>query len=901
MLAMSGIEIDGASLVEREAALRALADARASAVQGRGRAVLVYGEAGVGKTSLVRAGLGSASDLAAVPATAERRPSWRVLWGGCEALFSPRPLGPLFDMAPELGERVRALLAREGQRSEFLAALLEFLRTTAQPTALVFEDVHWADAATLDCIKYLGRRLEGTRALMVLSYRDDELGERHPLRAVIGDLPAAQVVRIPLSTLSEEGVAELARRHGTPGRGLFATTRGNPFFVIESLRGGALPATVRDAVLARAARLPAAVRSLLDLVAIVPSRMEDWLLKEVAAPSPDEVAAAIHSGLLQAQDMYIGYRHELARMAMEQALPAPVASGLHARVLAALESSTEADISPARLVHHAAGAGQRAAVSRLAPLAAVHAAELGAHREAAALYAAAIDAASDLPPAERAALLEHRSYQCYLVGQIADAVAARESALAIWRALDDRHSEGRTLRWLSRLNWFLGRNAEAVSFADEAVALLQGLASDAELAWAMSNRAQLHMLARETRSAVDWGTRAVELAARLGAIEVEVHALNNVGSALYMDNDLAGRVQLERSLQLALDHDLREHVARAYVNLVSTEVGRRDYAFARQRLGDASAYFASRDLDAWSHYLAALACRLELEVGNWAAAATVAQQLLDSNQVAPISRLPALTVLARLRLRRGDPGAREALAEATALALRTGELQRLGPVAAAHAEAAWLGLPDADVALARKVLAQAHGANSAREAIEIAFWLALHGEDLAGLAAEELDPAVVQQSEGERAKAAASWAELGCPFEHAICRFHAGDKTARQEALAQLTALGATATANRLHAAMRSRGLRVPDAASRGPRATTVAHPAGLTQREAQVLVLMAQGLTNGEIAARLVRSAKTVDHHVSAILSKLDARSRAEASAQAVRLGLLDVPATRAQSERRN
>jgi DNA-binding CsgD family transcriptional regulator len=383
----------------------------------------------------------------------------------------------------------------------------------------------------------------------------------------------------------------------------------------------------------------------------------------------------------------------------------------------------------------------------------------------------------------------------------------------------------------------------------------------------------------------------VELAARLGATEIEVHALNNVGSALYHDGVLEGRVQLVRSLQLALDHDLREHAARAYVNLVSTEVGRRDYPLARQHVGDAATYFSSRDLDAWSHYLAALACRLDLEVGNWPAAADGAQHLLDRIQVSPISRIPALTVLARLRLRRGDPGAREALAEATALALRTGELQRLGPVAAVHAEAAWLGQPGADLALAAKVMAQASAAGSAREVSEIAFWLALHGDDLSRVAPSHLEPALRWQLKGDWANAAATWADLGCPFEHAIARFHSDDKTAIQDALAQLSALGSTATVERLHAELPSRGLRAPDAAIRGPRATTAAHPAGLTQREAQVLVLMAQGLTNGEIASRLVRSAKTVDHHVSAVLAKLGARSRAEASVQAVRLGLLDVP----------
>ena len=241
---MSGIGAEDPDLIEREPALRTLAQARADVAQGRGRAVLVYGEAGIGKTSLLRTGLGRPLGCASTaPRDIDLR--WNVLGAGCDALFSPRPLGPLFDMAPGLGERVRALLFRDGPRNEFLSVLLEQLRSAAQPTALVFEDVHWADAATLDCIKFLGRRLESTRVLLILSYRDDELGDRHPLRTVLGDLPAAQVVRIPLTALSEDGVAELARRHGLVRRGLFGTTRGNPFFVIESLNGDVLPATVR--------------------------------------------------------------------------------------------------------------------------------------------------------------------------------------------------------------------------------------------------------------------------------------------------------------------------------------------------------------------------------------------------------------------------------------------------------------------------------------------------------------------------------------------------------------------------------------------------------------------------------------------------------------------------------
>jgi DNA-binding CsgD family transcriptional regulator len=215
-------------------------------------------------------------------------------------------------------------------------------------------------------------------------------------------------------------------------------------------------------------------------------------------------------------------------------------------------------------------------------------------------------------------------------------------------------------------------------------------------------------------------------------------------------------------------------------------------------------------------------------------------------------------------------------------------LQRLAPVAAAQAEAAGLGRPSADAALARQVLDQARLAGDERACSEIAFWLALRGSDLPELPAHALEPALVAQLEGDWERAAAGWAALGCPFEEAVCRFKSGGRAAMTAAHRQLAALEAVATAQRLNAELGSHNGRTPDAAVRGPRATTSAHPAGLTRREAHILRLLAQGLTNAEIAAHLVRSPKTVDHHVSAILGKLNARSRAEASALAARLGLL-------------
>lgn len=861
------------------------------ALGGKGSTVLVYGEAGIGKTTLLRAAFGGA--------VAPSRQ--RVGWGGCEALFSPRPLGPLHDMADLFGERTRAALRREGARSEFFTRALAELREAPQANVLVIEDVHWADEATLDFVKFLSRRIDAAPVLLVLSYRDDELSERHPLRHVLGDLPHASTTRIALPPLSQAGVARLAQR-SQPGahdaaalRRLHEATRGNPFFVVECLRSEGVPATVRDAVLARAARQSPAVRSLLDLVAIVPSRAENSLVQAVLTPAAEDLSSALACGLLIVDGPHLAFRHELARVAVAEALPLPAAASLHARVFAHLEGQPEGAVPLARLMHHAAAAGLQDKVLRLAPIAAAQAAAQGAHREAAALLAAALQRATALTGTEHALLLEHHAYECYLTDQIDAAIASREAALTIWRATNDRDREGHTLRWLSRLHWFTGHTDRAVDLAEQAITLLQSLPPGLELAWAMSNRSQLHMLKEELSGAVDWGRRAIALAERLGAEEVRAHALNNVGTAQRMAGVPEGQHTQTESLSLALKLDLAEHVARAYSNLVSSSVTQRDYETARRYAAEAQAYFAARDLDSWANYVTMWMCRTEMEQGDWNLAEDMALQVLGRPGVAAISRGPALTTLARLRLRRGDPAGWQALAEATAIARGIGEMQRLTPVAAAHAEAAWLRVPaegggDAeppDLALALDTYDKALRGRNPRASGELGFWLRLLGIPHSATGADmTLEPAQAHAVAGRWREAAAAWQALGCRYERALVLHAGGDAAAMHEALAEAEALGAAAAAERMRATMRKHGIK---GMARGPRATTAEHPAGLTLREAQVLALLAQGLTNAEIAARLVRSAKTVDHHVAAILGKLQARSRAEASAMAAKLGLLN------------
>ena len=859
-------------LIERDHPLQRLREAVQRAEQGAGHIVLVSGEAGIGKTALVRRLVRDRTG-----------DGDRVLWGSCEALFSPRPLGPIYDLAKAFDTDVQGMLGADGPRAKLFTAVLTDLQQSSRTTLLILEDLHWADTATLDLVKYLARRIQPLRALLLLTYRDDEIGDRHPLHMVFGDLPAEAAIRIPLLPLSADGVASMARRSGCNADDIFATTGGNPFFVTEILRADGVPHTVRDAVLARAARQPPSVRALLDLVAIVPARVEIATVDAVLSPSVETISAALASGLLTVAEGCYAYRHELARMSMENAVAVPLAAALHARVLACLESAG-GHAPTARLVHHAAGAGDATAVLKYAPVAAAEAISHGSHGEAAKLYGIALAYASRLPPREQAELLGQRSYQCYLIDQVDEAVVATVRALAIWSDLGEPTQEGRTLRWLSRLHWFAGRNREAEIYADEAVALLEQLSEDSEFAWALSNRSQLYMLAGRTGEALAWGIRAMELAKRIGDIEVLCHAMTNVGTAMYAHGDPEGRDLLEQSLVIAFEHGYGEHVARAYVNLASTEVITRDYVSAARTIHEACAYFADRDLDFWANYVLVWKARLDFEQGRWDDAAQLASQLIVRDAVAPVTRIPAMAVLARIRLRRGDAGATEIIGEASGLASNTGELQRLAPIAAARAEAAWLRgdscLQDPWV---RQTYKMAEDLGDRRELGELGFWCWKLGE-AEGQYKDVNDPYAMQWN-GDWRKAAEAWARLGCPFMHAMALWD-GDKGDKLEALAIFEALGASATVKLCRSELRQAGVR---GVTRGPRATTVANPAGLTTRERHVMVLLAKGLSNAEIAQRIVRSEKTVEHHISAILRKLDVCSRGEAVAAAGRLGLTD------------
>jgi DNA-binding CsgD family transcriptional regulator len=871
---ISAVSVRVPGLLERSAELDALQSGLAAAEAGPGgRLVLLAGEAGIGKTALLREFRQEAERV-------------RVLWGGCDALHTPRPLGPLLDIAAEAGGQLGAVVDEGASPSAVVAALADDLRRHA-PTVLVIEDLHWADEATLDALRMLVRRLDALRALVVVTYRDDEIDRTHPVRLLLGQLAGSRVVeRVSVPALSLDGVAALAEGQDVDVELLHQRTGGNPFFVTEALAsdGAPVPETVRDAVLARAARLDEPARALLDAVAVVPPRAELWLLEALA---PDELAAlerCLASGMLNVDGQAIGFRHEIARVAIESALPLDRTVALHRAALAALENPPSGHRDPARLAHHAEMAGDVNAVLLHAPLAGQWAARVGAHSQAAAQFARALRFADGLPPDERAELLDHRSYECYLTDSITDAVEARRQALDEYRAAGDVLGEGNAHRWLSRMSWFAGDNETAEREAGEAIALLEPLPAGPELAMAYSNMSQLRMLSADSEAAKKWGMRAIRLAERLGEMETLAHALNNAGTTELVEGNPEGLAKLRRSLDLSLANGWEEHVARAYTNLGSTPVQVRSYTGAEENLDAGIAYCREHDLDSWVQYMTGWKARAALDMGRWDQAMDNAVSVLRAPDVAAPSKITALVVVGHLRSRRGDPGVWEPLDEALELAELTGEVQRLAPVAAARAEAHWLaGEEESIVAETEQALDLALRFRHGCWAGEMYVWRRRAGVE-EPFSDDDVDGPFLPELRGDHEAAAEAWGALGCPYEAALARAGAEDEESLRRALRQLQELGARPAADRVARVLRERGVRD---VRQGPRRSTKSNPAGLTARQLEVLALVAEGLRNSEIASQLFLSEKTVDHHVSAILRKLGARTRGEAASKAAALGI--------------
>jgi DNA-binding CsgD family transcriptional regulator/tetratricopeptide (TPR) repeat protein len=852
-------------LLERSEQLIALAEQLKDVTATMsGRLVLVGGEAGVGKTALVRR---FADD---------HRNRARILFGACDPLFTPRPLGPFLDVAQATGGELEDVVLAGRRPHDVTTALVQELRREPA-SAVVLEDVHWADEATLDVLRLLGRRLDTVPALLIVTYRDDQLDRAHPLRLLLGELNSGATVRMKLASLSAPGVAQLAGPYGVDPELLYRRTGGNPFFVTEVLAGpdAEIPSSVRDAVLARAARLSARARSLLDAVAVVPPLVELWLLDVLAPEDSGHLDECLASGMLAAQPGGIAFRHELARLAVEESVAPDRALSTHRRALAALSNPPTGTPDSARLAHHAEAALDPDAVLQHAPLAGARASALGAHREAAAQYARALRFAGSLPVLRRAELLHAHSHESYLIGRSDEAIDSESQAFELYRQARDHLHEGDSLRRLSQLQRCGGRTRQAMDSINAAIDTLEALPESRELSLAYCGLAEIHMNADDAEATFRAGERAMELAERFADTESLVQILNSVGTMEIQTDTPGGREKVLRSRDLAVEAGFDEQVGLSYINLADVLAHMRVLDGLDELIEQGIDYCTGRGLDLWRLYL--LDCRAQtyLHEGRYTEAVQTAELVLRNRSWLP--RVAALVVVARVRARRGDPEVWPALDEAKAIVTSDGELQFLAPLSVACAEAAWLeGRHEAVRVETEAAFRLALDHRAGWQLGELAVWRRRAGFE------DEVPVVVAPQYAAELAgdwdRAAQLWTKLGCPYDAALALSGADDEASLRQSLAEMQRLGARAAVAIVARRLRERGARdLP----RGPRASTRRNPAHLTARELEVLDLVAHGLRDAEIAERLFLSEKTVNHHVSAILHKLGVSTRTQAATQ--------------------
>ncbi|BCJ42858.1 LuxR family transcriptional regulator [Actinoplanes ianthinogenes] len=851
-------------LLERSGQLGTLHQAYEAVRAGRGGVVvLLGGEAGGGKTALVRR------------FRAECRAARPVLWGGCDPLWTPRPLGPFLEMTQFSG-----LIGHGAKPYELATGIIRDVRERPG-LPLVLEDLHWADEATLDVLSLLGRRIGAIPAMIIATYRSDEVTDRrHPLRRLLGELQGDRIIRMGVEPLSPAAVCALAESHGRDGRALHRATGGNPFFVTEVLArdDGDVPLTVRDAVLARAARLGPEATAVLDAVSVTPPYAELRLLAEAETAGLDE---ALRAGMLESVPGGVAFRHELARLTIEESLPAHRRLDLHRGVLRALLAEPDR-ADPSRVAHHAEAAGDAGVVLTWAPRAAVQAADSGAHREAAAQYARALRFAAGLAPADRADLLERRSYECYLTEQTDESIAALQEAIRHRRQIGDRRGEGTALSVLSRRLWCGGYIEEAATSGREALRLFDDMPSGPEYAMACTNQAAIALNIEDYPDAIALGTRALRLGEQHGLTEVVVHSLNNLGTMQLLAGEPEGIGKLERSLALAEQAGLEEHIGRAYIHAGWSMTRVRSYHLASW-LDRGVTACADLGLEAWKHYVLAYRARYHLDLGRWDEALADAEEVLRDAKPVPLLRLMALAVIGLIRARGGDLDPWPVLDEARDLAAGKNELQYLAPVATARAEAAWLaGAPVGPELAGTWELAVRRQAKWVLG--ELAWLRRLAAEpDTAPAGIPLLEP-YARQLAGDVEGAAERWRKRDCAYDAALALAGAADEAGLRAALAEFQRLGTRPAAAIVTRRLRARGVRdIP----RGPQRWTRDNPAELTRREVEVLGLVQQGLSNVEIAERLFLSTKTVHHHVSAILRKLGVSRRGQAAAEAARRGL--------------
>lgn len=857
-------------LIERAAQFDRLRGRADDARAGRGGMLIVSGESGAGKTSFVESFVDD----------------WvrdeRVLWGVCDPLPTPRPLGPIRDLAARLAPTSRDLLEHSDVPFDIFAALHNDLCTA--PSVLVLDDLHWADQGTIDLLRFVLRRISQTRSLVVGIIRDDEIGANHRMRELLGDVarsPRADSLAIP--PLSVQAVESLVGDGGVDPQWLHSVTSGNAFFVCEMLdhHGDDLPTTVRDAVLARTSGLDPAAWDLLNLLTCSPGVIPDYLLADLGVTLPAS-RTLVEAGLIRRSSRGVAFRHDLCRLAVRSVIPPGAEPRLHRRLIDAYEATGHVD--PAVLTHHALGANDIDRIRRYARDAGIAAARSGAHTQSTEFFTVALERGGALEPHVEADLLEKLAWEFYLTDQLADAIASCHRAMRSRQDLGESAAVSANHHSLSVYQWYNAHRELSEEHATQAVTVLDETSEDAaqlvQLGHAFAMQAYLAVQASDLDGTKPLIARAREIAEATGNSDLLIRVRLIENYAVVLNGDDSGRDEIMSILNSGPEH-IDELYSGGWSNITYFDVEQRRLDIAAELLDVSIPLMHEHDLPICRVWQMGSRARLQLMVGDWDDAAADAERLLEFPS-APLARTWPSLIRAVVEMRRNGT-ASSLLDDAWTLACRFGEPIRMLPVAAAIVELSWItGESDERVDDCRALLSDGPVVGLEWSRGELAVWLRRLGDDMVVDGVAEPYRMLL---DGDHASAADDFHGRSMPYDAALALVDSGDPAHAARALDILDRLGADAVSVKVRRDLRASGQSVVPARR---RAATRANPAGLTARQVDVLRLLDDGLTNVELADRLFLSVKTVDHHVSAILNKLDVGKRRDAVRKARELGLL-------------
>jgi len=858
-------------LVERDNFLSIMQKTFDEVITGEGHCILISGEAGIGKTSLVRA------------FSKEKKEDCQIYLGACDALFTPRPLAPIYDIALQIKDDRWDI----DDRSMLFAGIFLELENQKKATLIIVEDIHWADEATFDFLKFFIRRITQLHCLLLITYRDNEIHLSHPLRTVLGQLPPDFFTRLQLTPLSRGAVETMAAEKGYKGKDVYSISGGNPFYVNEILASYStgIPDNIKDSILSVYNRQNEKTKQVWQILSVIPSGLEVKYLEKLEPYYSEAIHYSLETKILIMNGQLISFKHELYRRTIETSLSPIIRRDINKQMLDILLENNEQPKEMERIIHHAKNASENEIVVKYAPLAAREASSVGAHLEAAKLYLTAIEYYQEKDKNTLIDFYKAYAYECYLTNQVKEGIIHIGKAISLLELKNDLVSMSTCLHLLSWLWWFDGNGKKAVDAARKNIELVANQPSSNITAMAFAHLGRLKMLSDETDECLLWSEKAMAMAKELANEEILCYTLNSIGTMLAKNISMRkkGLELLQQSMDIAVKINHEEYIGHAYANLAANAVRMKDYVNAKKILKVAIQFLEERDIDLGTKYLLAYETRLALETGNWTQANSIVNSFINNDDFPPIGKIGILIVAATLKMRRGEAGAVPHLLEAMDKALNTGEPQRIAPAMTAILEYEWItGQRVIEKPVLDDVINMIEQRGNIYENSAFAFWLFKARKQKLPL--KEFYEGYITESNPMALKASALWKQLGCPYEQALTLFEGSDDN-KKEAIGIIQKLGADAIYEKMKLEMRSSGIKsIP----RGIRKSTKSNPANLTEREIGVIQLLNDGLQNKEIAAKLFISPKTVDHHISSIFLKLDVNSRTKAVQEATRLEII-------------